>query len=136
VQSALLECNAEQANYVAQNLPLPELFFVMATQNPIETRRYPILLPEAQLDRFLMHLEIDYPGGWDLSLEIFAFNRDEAPAWPIRFEAPKLKPSEIYFQSTQSIIENSFRRRLRKIFSATIIAPVKTWKFDADLAIG
>lgn len=61
VQSALLEAMAErQVSYGRQTFALPELFLVMATQNPIEQEgTYP--LPEAQLDRFLMHVNIDYP---------------------------------------------------------------------------
>ncbi|MBT4162292.1 MAG: AAA family ATPase [Gammaproteobacteria bacterium] len=61
VQSALLEAMAErQVSYGRQTFPLPPLFLVMATQNPIEQEgTYP--LPEAQLDRFLMHVNIDYP---------------------------------------------------------------------------
>jgi len=61
VQSALLEAMAERQITVGTvTYPLPELFLVMATQNPIEQEgTYP--LPEAQLDRFLMHITIDYP---------------------------------------------------------------------------
>ncbi len=61
VQSALLEAMAErQVSYGRQTFPLPGLFLVMATQNPIEQEgTYP--LPEAQLDRFLMHVNISYP---------------------------------------------------------------------------
>lgn len=61
VQSALLEAMAEnQVTIGEQTYPLPDPFFVMATQNPIEqdgTYR----LPEAQLDRFLMKVNVDYP---------------------------------------------------------------------------
>ena len=61
VQSALLEAMGERQITVGRTTyQLPELFLVMATQNPIEQEgTYP--LPEAQLDRFLMHLNIDYP---------------------------------------------------------------------------
>ena len=61
VQSALLEAMGEQQITVGQTTyPLPHPFLVMATQNPIEQEgTYP--LPEAQLDRFLMHVLIDYP---------------------------------------------------------------------------
>lgn len=61
VQSALLEAMAEQQISVGhQTYPLPTPFMVMATQNPIEQEgTYP--LPEAQLDRFLMQVLIDYP---------------------------------------------------------------------------
>lgn len=61
VQSALLEAMAErQISIGTRTLPLPELFMVMATQNPIEQEgTYP--LPEAQLDRFLTQVLVDYP---------------------------------------------------------------------------
>jgi MoxR-like ATPase len=61
VQSALLEAMAEhQVTVGAMSYPLPRLFLVMATQNPIEQEgTYP--LPEAQLDRFLLHVEVGYP---------------------------------------------------------------------------
>jgi MoxR-like ATPase len=61
VQSALLEAMGErQITVGSTTYPLPGLFLVMATQNPIEQEgTYP--LPEAQLDRFLLHVKIDYP---------------------------------------------------------------------------
>lgn len=60
-QSALLEAMAEkQVSIEGQTRPLPSLFFVLATQNPHEFEgTYP--LPESQLDRFLMRLELGYP---------------------------------------------------------------------------
>ncbi len=63
VQSALLEAMGERQVTVGRTTyTLPQLFLVMATQNPIEQEgTYP--LPEAQLDRFLMHVRIDYPDG-------------------------------------------------------------------------
>ena len=61
VQSALLEAMGERQVTVGQtSYTLPALFMVMATQNPIEHEGvYP--LPEAQLDRFLLHVRVDYP---------------------------------------------------------------------------
>ncbi len=61
VQSALLEAMEErQITVGSKTYPLPELFMVMATQNPIEHEgTYP--LPEAQRDRFLMHVRVSYP---------------------------------------------------------------------------
>jgi MoxR-like ATPase len=61
VQAALLEAMEErQVTVSGKTHKLPELFLVMATQNPIEQEgTYP--LPEAQLDRFLMHVKVDYP---------------------------------------------------------------------------
>jgi len=61
VQAALLEAMAEsQVSIGKRSLPMEKLFMVMATQNPLEQEgTYP--LPEAQLDRFMMHVNIDYP---------------------------------------------------------------------------
>ena len=77
VQSALLEAMAErQVSVGSQTYPLPELFLVMATQNPIEQEgTYP--LPEAQLDRFLMHVAVDYPDT-AAETEILRLTRAEA----------------------------------------------------------
>ena len=76
VQSALLEAMAErQVTVGKQTYPLPELFLVMATQNPIEQEgTYP--LPEAQLDRFLMHVLVDYPDA-DAERAILQLVREE-----------------------------------------------------------
>jgi MoxR-like ATPase len=65
-QSALLEAMQEHSVTVAgETRPLPEPFFVLATQNPIELEgTYP--LPEAQLDRFLMKLLVPFPSNQDL----------------------------------------------------------------------
>jgi len=61
VQSALLEAMEERQVTIGETTyPLPDPFFVLATQNPIEQEgTYP--LPEAQLDRFLMKLQVEYP---------------------------------------------------------------------------
>ena len=61
VQSALLEAMEEKQVTVGhETYPLPELYMVIATQNPIE-QEGTYALPEAQLDRFMMHLEVGYP---------------------------------------------------------------------------
>ncbi|MEZ5528907.1 MAG: MoxR family ATPase [Porticoccaceae bacterium] len=77
VQSALLEAMAERQISVGRSTyPLPKLFMVMATQNPIEQEgTYP--LPEAQMDRFLMHVNVDYPAA-DAEREILRLARNEA----------------------------------------------------------
>jgi MoxR-like ATPase len=77
VQSALLEAMAErQVTVGRRTYPLPALFLVMATQNPLEHEgTYP--LPEAQLDRFVMHIRIDYPSR-DAERKILRLVRDEA----------------------------------------------------------
>ena len=77
VQSALLEAMAERQITVGrETYRLPALFLVMATQNPIEQEgTYP--LPEAQLDRFLLHVRITYPDA-DEERRILELARDEA----------------------------------------------------------
>jgi len=73
VQSALLEAMGEhQVSVGSTTHTLPDLFFVMATQNPLEQMgTYP--LPEAQLDRFLLHVVIDYPSSEN---ELLILKRD------------------------------------------------------------
>lgn len=95
VQSALLEAMAERQVSVGRNTyPLPRLFLVMATQNPIEQEgTYP--LPEAQMDRFLMHVFVDYP---DITAEreILRLARSEARAEaPENFPTPLSEPTLI-----------------------------------------
>ena len=79
VQSALLEAMAERQITVGQaTYQLPQLFMVMATQNPID-HEGTYALPEAQLDRFLMYLRIDYPEP-EVERDILALARAEARA--------------------------------------------------------
>ncbi|MBZ0088249.1 MAG: MoxR family ATPase, partial [Thermomonas sp.] len=77
VQSALLEAMGERQVTVGRRTwPLPELFLVMATQNPIEQEgTFP--LPEAQLDRFLMYVRIGYPEA-GVETEILRLARERA----------------------------------------------------------
>ena len=79
VQSALLEAMAEhQVSFGRETFALPDLFLVMATQNPIEQEgTYP--LPEAQLDRFLLHVEVGYPSA-DAEGQILNLVRNETVA--------------------------------------------------------
>jgi MoxR-like ATPase len=88
VQSALLEAMAErQVTIGGKTYPLPELFLVMATQNPIEQEgTYP--LPEAQLDRFLMYVKIGYPDA-RVEHDILALARRESLALVAPFENSK-----------------------------------------------
>ncbi len=77
VQSALLEAMAERQITVGkQSYPLPDLFLVMATQNPIE-QEGTYALPEAQLDRFLLMVRIDYPSPEE-ERDILRLTRNEA----------------------------------------------------------
>ena len=91
VQSALLEAMGERQITVGRTTyPLPKLFLVMATQNPIEQEgTYP--LPEAQLDRFLMHIFIDYPSV-ESEKKILQLVRSQSMAQPNSYVS---KPQEI-----------------------------------------
>ena len=131
VQSALLEAMAErQVSIGRTSYALPELFLVMATQNPIEQEgTYP--LPEAQLDRFLMHVKIGYP---DASVErrILAQARGEA------LDGETLPTERV----TQAAI-NAARREVLGLYMADaveeylvqlIMATRTPGRFDPDLA--
>lgn len=86
VQGALLEAMEErQVTVAGQTHKLPELFMVMATQNPIDQEgTYP--LPEAQMDRFLMKVNIDYPDD-EVELDVMRLVRGE--------EQPKLAAKQV-----------------------------------------
>lgn len=79
-QSALLEAMGENTvTVMGEKYELPKPFFVLATQNPIELEgTYP--LPEAQMDRFLLKVDVDYP------------SREELKEIAIRTTAPKIEP--------------------------------------------
>ncbi|BFI97247.1 MAG: MoxR family ATPase [Rhodanobacter sp.] len=96
VQSALLEAMAERQITVGRaTRPLPDLFMVMATQNPIE-QEGTFALPEAQLDRFLLHVVIGYPDAAS-ELAILRLAREQAArrAHPLPAPASLLKQADV-----------------------------------------
>lgn len=134
VQSALLEAMAErQITVGAETYKLPELFLVMATQNPIEQEgTYP--LPEAQLDRFLMHVFIDYP---DASAEkaILQLARNEARD-DIR---EPLKPASCVsqddlFQARKEVLEIHLADNLEEYLLQITLATRHPSAYGDDLA--
>lgn len=131
VQSALLEAMAERQITVGNTTyKLSELFLVMATQNPLEQEgTYP--LPEAQLDRFLMHVEIDYPGA-ETELEILRLTRGEA----IKTEKPivrKLTQGDIAKARTE-IMQMHLAPALEAYIVQLIMATRRPESYDAELA--
>ena len=91
VQSALLEAMQErQVTIGTQTFPLQEPFLVLATQNPIE-HEGTYVLPEAQVDRFMMKILVDYPS-YDEELEIMLQSATNATAAPI---IPVVQPDDI-----------------------------------------
>ncbi|SCY44268.1 AAA family ATPase [Desulfoluna spongiiphila] len=102
VQAALLEAMEERQVTVAGTThKLPDLFMVMATQNPIEQEgTYP--LPEAQMDRFLMHVMISYPDKTS-ETEIIRLVRDEAASSNGNKAETKTIPQEVIFDARKEI---------------------------------
>jgi MoxR-like ATPase len=101
VQSALLEAMAErQVSVGSKTYPLPKLFMVMATQNPIEQEgTYP--LPEAQLDRFLLHVVVDYPS-LEAERKILHLARQEASYQSV--EAPAVISESSILAARQEVL--------------------------------
>jgi len=106
VQSALLESMEERQITVGKKTyPLSGLYFVMATQNPIEQEgTYP--LPESQLDRFLLKVKIDYPRV-DSEIQIMQLVRHEAQ---LEQQAPGIPeglpiPQQTIFDARQEILD-------------------------------
>ncbi len=92
VQSALLEAMQEhQVTIGSQTFPLQEPFLVLATQNPIE-HEGTYILPEAQVDRFMMKVLVDYPSYED-ELEIMLRSATTAPDIQV---SPVVQPDEIF----------------------------------------
>mgnify|MGYP000170916602 FL=1 len=100
VQSALLEAMAErQVSVGSHSYALDSLFLVMATQNPLEQEgTYP--LPEAQLDRFLMHVNVDYPSA-EAELAILRSVRNEAQGE--QSAAPQISQQAIFSARQQAL---------------------------------
>jgi MoxR-like ATPase len=117
VQSALLEAMQErQVTFGGITHPLPKPFFVMATQNPIEQEgTYP--LPEAQVDRFLLKLRIDYPSGDD-ELKILERMGTLTPPGA-RAVLTTEQILELQKLSTEVIIEKSVQEYMVRLVAAT-----------------
>ncbi|MDQ6995139.1 MAG: MoxR family ATPase [Mariprofundaceae bacterium] len=103
VQAALLEAMAERQITVGQkSYPLPDLFLVMATQNPIEQEgTYP--LPEAQLDRFLLHISIEAPDA-ESERKILQLSRREAGQETVH-DVPTILTQKLLMQARQEVLD-------------------------------
>jgi MoxR-like ATPase len=130
VQSALLEAMAEgQITVGRHTYPLPDLFLVMATQNPIEQEgTYP--LPEAQLDRFLMHIEIDYPNA-ESELEILKLNRGEAIN-RVKKSVSEISQADI-FAAREQVMKIHMSDAIEKYIVDLIMATRQPEKYDDKL---
>lgn len=134
VQSALLEAMAErQVSVGKETFKLDDLFLVMATQNPIEQEgTYP--LPEAQLDRFLMHVKIDYPDT-ESELAILKLARKEQKAEANHQISQLLKLSQDdIFQARSEVSEIHMSDAVEEYIVQLTMATRQPKKYGEDLA--
>ncbi len=131
VQSALLEAMAErQVSIGSQTYELPALFLVMATQNPIEQEgTYP--LPEAQLDRFLMHVRVSYP---DAGAEqaILRLARSEAGGTHSRPEGT-VSQADI-FSARKAVLDIHMAPAVEEYIIQLIVGTREPDQYDSELA--
>lgn len=143
VQAALLEAMAERQVSVGKTTyPLPPLFLVMATQNPIEQEgTYP--LPEAQLDRFLLHVVVDYPNA-EAERAILKLVRDEmlnagnAGNSDIdnsdENEKQTLIDNESIFEARQAVLSLYMSEAVEEYIVQLVIATRSPEQYDQSLA--
>ena len=129
VQSALLEAMEErQVTVAGKTYKMEPLFMVMATQNPVEQEgTYP--LPEAQMDRFLMHVMIDYPDD-DSELKILRLNREEQIKKKEKTE--KLSP-QVIFDAREEIAKVKISENMEKYIVDIISATRYPEKYSKEL---
>ena len=133
VQSALLEAMGERQVTVGRaTYPLPSLFLVMATQNPIEQEgTFP--LPEAQLDRFLMHVRIGYPQA-DAETEILRLARDRArdALRPVTTPASRIAQADV-FAARRAVLDLHMAPPLERYLVELVLASRDPGRYDAAL---
>ena len=140
VQSALLEAMAErQVSVGGKRYTLPELFMVMATQNPIE-HEGTYNLPEAQLDRFLMYIKINQPNS-EVEKKILRLVRNEnktacgtdTECWEDKGQKePKLAIKDI-IQAREEIYDIHMSEAIEEYLVQLIMATRNPEKYDAEL---
>jgi MoxR-like ATPase len=134
VQSALLEAMEErQVTVGGKSYPLPELFMVMATQNPIEQEgTYP--LPEAQLDRFLMHVSVGYPDEASEAAIMRLVRSEENAAEQGKSSAPEKMDPKAVFDARKEIGAVTMSDPVEKYIVALVFATRYPERYDKDLA--
>ena len=132
VQSALLEAMAERQITVGkETYPLPQLYLVMATQNPIEQEgTYP--LPEAQLDRFLLHVEITYPEAQE-EQAILQLARQEARQGHDQAEFSPVT-QEAVFAARNEALDTYMAENLKQYLIQLVLATRSPGAYGDDLA--
>ena len=134
VQSALLEAMAErQVSIGDTSYPLPQPFFVMATQNPIE-QEGTYRLPEAQLDRFLLKMKVDYPTPVE-ELEILGRMVDN-PDIPLESILDSSRLGHLKRASQMVKVEESIRQYIVSLISASRVRDKKKFPFSHYIEYG
>lgn len=134
VQSALLEAMGErQVTVGRETYRLPDLFLVMATQNPIEQEgTFP--LPEAQLDRFLMHVRVGYPEA-DAEARILQLARDRALARLDDVSTPvERMPLAQLFEARRAVLAMHVAPAVERYLVELVLASRDAGRYDAALA--
>jgi len=131
VQSALLEAMAEhQVSVGRQTFELPKLFLVMATQNPIEQEgTYP--LPEAQLDRFLMHVTVGYPDT-ESERQILHLVRNEARK--LDTPPPSVVAQASLFEARQEVLNLHMAEPVEEYILQLVMATRNPAPYSEELA--
>jgi MoxR-like ATPase len=134
VQSALLESMAERQITVGrETYQLPRLFLVMATQNPIEQEgTYP--LPEAQLDRFLMHVRITYPDSSEEKqiLDLARREAHETERGASRLHTPLSQ--DVIFNARDEILDIYMAENVEQYLIQLVLATREPAAYGEDLA--
>ena len=134
VQSAMLEAMGEHQVTVGRiTYKMPKLFLVMATQNPIEQEgTYP--LPEAQLDRFLMHVAIEYPDA-RAEKDILELARGQArDELGVKVEPTVLVTQEQVFEAQRQVLDLHMAPALQEYIVQLVLATRDPGKWDEELA--
>jgi MoxR-like ATPase len=136
VQSALLEAMGERQITVGSvTYSLPALFMVMATQNPIEQEgTYP--LPEAQLDRFLLHVKVDYPDseGERAILELNRAEQKRSASDKDLFTAADVLSQKEVMAARLEVLDTHLADPLEEYIVQIVIATRAPEKYGDDLA--
>lgn len=132
VQAALLEAMEERTISVGNKTHnLPPLFMVMATQNPVEQEgTYP--LPEAQMDRFLMKVLVEYPPETD-EVEVMRLVRGEEAAVEGKKEAAKVIKQDAILQAREEIRGIHVSETVENYIVALISATRDPSRYEGDL---
>ncbi len=133
VQSALLEAMAErQITVGSETYQLPEIFLVMATQNPLEQEgTYP--LPEAQLDRFLMHVRVDFPNAAEEKL-ILELTRTEARSHADRQPALAVISQQSLMEARDAVLDIHLDDSLEDYIVEIVMATRSADRYGEELA--